>query len=59
MFEEGVVDPTKVTRYAVLNATSVASLFVTTEAGVVSKVDPSDNVAKAIASAVQPGQGMY
>lgn len=59
MFEDGVVDPTKVTRFAVLNATSVASLFITTEAGVVSKVDPSENLAKAIASATQQGQGMY
>ncbi|MBQ9456948.1 MAG: chaperonin GroEL [Bacilli bacterium] len=34
MFEEGIVDPTKVTRSAVLNASSIAALFVTTEAAV-------------------------
>ena len=34
MFKEGIVDPTKVTRSAVLNATSISSLFVTTEAAV-------------------------
>ena len=34
MFEAGVVDPTKVTRSAVLNAASIAALFVTTEAAV-------------------------
>ena len=59
MFEKGIVDPTKVTRYAVLNATSVASLFVTTEAGVVTKDDPNNNLANAIASASAGGQGMY
>ena len=34
MFAAGIVDPTKVTRSAVLNAASIAALFVTTEAGV-------------------------
>ena len=34
MFENGIVDPTKVTRSATLNASSIASLFVTTEAAV-------------------------
>lgn len=34
MFEKGIVDPTKVTRSAILNASSIASLFVTTEAAV-------------------------
>ena len=34
LFEEGIVDPTKVTRSAVLNASSIAALFVTTEAAV-------------------------
>ena len=34
MFENGIVDPTKVTRSAILNASSIASLFVTTEAAV-------------------------
>lgn len=34
MLEAGIVDPTKVTRTAVLNASSISALFVTTEAAV-------------------------
>ncbi|MFA5007437.1 MAG: chaperonin GroEL [Candidatus Izemoplasmatales bacterium] len=34
MFKAGIVDPTKVTRSAVLNAASISALFITTEAGV-------------------------
>jgi chaperonin GroEL len=34
MIKAGIVDPTKVTRSAVLNASSIAALFVTTEAAV-------------------------
>ena len=34
MAEKGIIDPTKVTRSAVLNASSIAALFVTTEAAV-------------------------
>ena len=34
MFEDGIIDPTKVTRSALLNAASISSLFITTEAGV-------------------------
>jgi chaperonin GroEL len=34
MFKKGIVDPTKVTRSAILNAASVSSLFITTEAAV-------------------------
>jgi len=37
MFEEGIVDPTKVTRTAILNASSISALFITTEAGVSEK----------------------
>jgi chaperonin GroEL len=32
MFEAGIIDPTKVTRTALQNAASVASLLLTTEA---------------------------
>ena len=56
MFKAGIVDPTKVTRSAVTNATSIASLFITTEAGVVEKEDPNANAA---ANAAMSGQGMY
>lgn len=34
MFEEGIIDPTKVTRTALLNASSISGLFITTEAAV-------------------------
>lgn len=34
MFEKGIMDPTKVTRSALLNAASISAIFITTEAGV-------------------------
>ncbi|MCR5373477.1 MAG: chaperonin GroEL [Solobacterium sp.] len=34
MFEKGIIDPTKVTRSALLNAASISGLFITTEAAV-------------------------
>lgn len=37
--EVGILDPTRVTRNALLNAASIASLFLTTEAAVASSVD--------------------
>ena len=40
LFDEGVIDPTKVSRVALQNAASVASLLLTTEATIVDK--PSD-----------------
>lgn len=47
MFHAGIVDPTKVTRSALQNAVSIASMFLTTEAAVVSipeeKKDPGMN----------------
>jgi chaperonin GroEL len=41
LIESGVIDPTKVSRVALENAASVASLLITTEATIVEK--PSDN----------------
>ena len=35
MFKEGIIDPTKVTRNAILNAASISALLMTTEAAVV------------------------
>lgn len=35
MFKEGIIDPTKVTRNAVINASSIAAMFITSEAAVV------------------------
>ena len=37
MFKDGIVDPTKVTRSAILNSSSISALFITTEAGVSEK----------------------
>ena len=34
MIEAGIIDPTKVTRSALLNAASISALFITTEVGV-------------------------
>ncbi|HRY78120.1 MAG TPA: chaperonin GroEL [Candidatus Izemoplasmatales bacterium] len=34
MFKAGIVDPTKVTRSAILNAASISAMFLTTEAGI-------------------------
>ena len=41
MIEAGIVDPTKVTRYALQNAGSVAAMFLTTEAVVADKPEPA------------------
>jgi chaperonin GroEL len=43
LLDEGVIDPTKVTRTALENAASVASLMLTTESVIVSKDDDDDN----------------
>ncbi len=60
MFKDGVVDPTKVTRFAVLHAASIAALFVTTEAGVVEEINPSDSLEGAITEIAQKAnQQMY
>ncbi len=37
MLKEGIVDPTKVTRTALLNAASIAGLFITTEVAIATK----------------------
>lgn len=42
MFDKGIIDPTKVTRSALLNAASISGLFLTTEAGVASIKDKED-----------------
>ena len=41
MVEEGIVDPTKVTRSALQNAASVAAMFLTTEAVVADIPEPA------------------
>ena len=42
MFTEGIIDPTKVTRNAVINAASIASMFITSEAAVVDAEDEKE-----------------
>jgi chaperonin GroEL len=39
MYDEGVVDPAKVTRSALQNATSIASMILTTECIIVDDVE--------------------
>lgn len=41
MIETGIIDPVKVTRSALQNAASVASLILTTEAVVANKPEPA------------------
>ncbi len=55
MLEAGIVDPTKVTRSALQNAASVASMVLTTESLIADK--PEDNAAAAAAAAA--AGGMY
>lgn len=43
MFEAGVIDPTKVVRHALINAASVSSLLLTTEALISEKPTKADN----------------
>ena len=59
MFEEGIVDPTKVTRSALQNAASVAATVLTTESLVADIKDPSADAAVAAAAMNQMGGGMY
>ncbi|MCM1545249.1 MAG: chaperonin GroEL [Ruminococcus sp.] len=58
MAEAGILDPTKVTRSALQNAASVASMVLTTESLVSDIPDPAAEAA-AQAAAMQQGGGMY
>lgn len=44
MIEAGVIDPTKVTRSALQNASSIAALLLTTEALIVDKPEKDDKL---------------
>ena len=57
MAEAGILDPTKVTRSALQNAASVASMVLTTESLVADIPDPAADAAQAAAMA--QGGGMY
>ena len=60
MIHAGIVDPTKVTRSALQNAASVASMVLTTESLVADKKDPQADAAMAAAAAGAGGMGgMY
>lgn len=59
MLKVGIVDPTKVTRSALQNASSVASMVLTTESVVADKPDPAADAAAAAAMAGAAGGGMY
>ena len=56
MIENGIVDPTKVTRSSLENAASIAGCVLTTESLVVDKPDPAAEAAQAAAAAQG---GMY
>ena len=58
MIEAGIVDPAKVTRCALQNAASVASMVLTTESVVADKEDPNAALAAGAAGA-GAGMGMY
>ena len=60
MVSAGIVDPTKVTRSALQNAASIASVVLTTESVVADKKDPAADAAAAAAMAGGAGMGgMY
>jgi chaperonin GroEL len=56
LVKAGVIDPTKVTRYALQNASSIASLMLTTEA-VVTDLPEKENSAPAMPAGGMPGMG--
>ena len=58
MIPAGIVDPTKVTRSALQNAASVASMVLTTESLVADKKDPQADAAMAAAAAGAGGMGV-
>ncbi|MCL2509012.1 MAG: chaperonin GroEL [Oscillospiraceae bacterium] len=58
MAEVGIIDPTKVARFALQNAASVAGMVLTTESLVADKPDPAADAAANAAMAAQGG-GMY
>lgn len=59
MIEAGIVDPTKVTRSALQNAASVASMVLTTETLVAENKEDAEKANAAAAAAAAAGGGMY
>ena len=58
MFKAGIIDPTKVTRSALQNASSIASLLLTTEA-LVTEIPEKEGAAPGGMPGGMPGGGMY
>jgi chaperonin GroEL len=59
MFEAGIIDPTKVARTALQNASSIASLLVTTETVIADKPEKEEKMPMPPAGGGMPGMGMY
>ena len=59
MVSAGIVDPAKVTRSALQNAASIASVILTTESVIADKKDPADAVANAAMAGAGGMGGMY
>ena len=59
MMEVGIVDPTKVSRFALQNAASIASIVLTTEALVVEKKEPPAPMPAAPGGGMGGMDGMY
>ena len=58
MFEEGIIDPLKVARVALTNATSVSSLLLTTEAAIYEIPEPTPAAAADMGGGMPPQMGM-
>ncbi len=59
LMESGIVDPTKVTRSAIQNASSVAAMVLTTESLIAEKKEDAAAANAAAAAAAAAGGGMY
>lgn len=59
MFKAGIVDPTKVVRTALQDASSVAGLLITTECAIIEKKEENAHSHGAGAHAGMPGGGMF
>ncbi len=59
LMKAGIIDPTKVTRIALMNSASVAGLLLTTEAMVAEKPEEGGSVAMPPMPGGMPGGGMY
>ncbi|MCX5668327.1 MAG: chaperonin GroEL [Candidatus Omnitrophica bacterium] len=58
MIQAGVIDPKKVTRYALQNAASIAALMITTET-IVTDIPEEEKAPMGMPGGMPPGGGMY